>query len=352
MTTPILTLSIFELCVALIGTLATSLCALLYMQRVRVERPAIGAFNGRDICILFVFLVTLPTLYLLLPQWALTGFLIVTFTASLSIGMRPLMSPGRLWITIGVLLGVNIFFARTLLGTVVGWQTYWAENSVIVLLGAVAVANLYVQGGMRLRHVAWFALVLAGYDLIFTAVVPVTNDLAEEFLGFPLDPSIGMRMGFDNATIGLGDLLVYALFTLAAYKAYGRAGARIALALVAVFGAVVPAMAPLLINYVDARTDVLVPAQTWFGPVAFLGYRWMRRRYGRERTMKEYLAATAPAPATASQTAALVPDAVAMPAGAPAGTPASASALADSPIPVRAPAAVPGAAPLEPTVSR
>ncbi|HEV3171708.1 MAG TPA: hypothetical protein VGZ32_15260 [Actinocrinis sp.] len=322
MTTPILTLSLFELCVAMIGALATSLCALTYFRRVRIERPAIGTFNGRDIGILFVFLVTLPTLYLLLPRWALTGFLALTFLASLSIGFRPLFSPGPLWLGIGVLLGANIWIARTMLGTVAGWQLFWAENSVVVLLGAVAVANLYVQGGMKLRHVAWFALLLAGYDLAFTAVVPVTNDLAQEFLGFPLDPSMGMRMGFDNASIGLGDLLVYALFTVAAYKAYGRVGASTALGLVAVFGAALPALAPLLINFVDARTDVLVPAQTWFGPAAFLGYRWLRHRYGRERTTQEFLATLAPQQ---------------MPAAVPAHV-------------VAAPAPQP--APLEPTVSR
>ena len=46
---------------------------------------------------------------------------------------------------------------RNLLGTVLGWQFFWAENSVIVLLAAISVANLYVQGGMKLKHVAWFA---------------------------------------------------------------------------------------------------------------------------------------------------------------------------------------------------
>jgi hypothetical protein len=51
-----------------------------------------------------------------------------------------------------------------------------------------------------------------------------------------------------------------------------------------------PPLSGLLINYVDARLDVVIPAQTWFGPAAVLGYLWLRRRYGRERTMKEYLA--------------------------------------------------------------
>jgi hypothetical protein len=97
--------------------------------------------------------------------------------------------------------------------------------------------------------------------------------------------------------------LVYAGFTIAAVKAYGRPGLRLALPLVLVFGAVMPTLSALLINYVDLRLDVVIPAQTWFGPAAVLGYLWLRRRYGRERTMKEYLSSVEPgrreAPATA-----------------------------------------------------
>src|SRR5206468_12239281 len=132
--------------------------------------------------------------------------------------------------------------ARNLLGTVLGWQLYWVENSVLVVLGAVAVANLYCQGGMRLKHVSWFALILAVYDAIFTLKWPVTNTLAERFLGYPLDPSVAFRMGIYNASIGLGDLLVYALFTITALKAYGWSAARVSLVAVTVFGGVVPAL--------------------------------------------------------------------------------------------------------------
>lgn len=287
--------TVFELIVAVGATLITNVLALLYLRRVRLERPPIGTFNGRDIGILCCFLVTLPLLYVVLPQWALTGFLILTFTASLSIGYRPLVGRGRLWLGIGLLLGLNIWMTRTLLGTVLGWQIYWVENSVIVVLGAVAVANLYVQGGMRLKHVAGFALGLAAYDAIFTLKWPITNKLAERFLGFPLDPSVAFRMGVYNASIGIGDLLVYALFVIAAYKAYGRVASSIAMALTAVFGAAVPALAPLATQaFLDARTDLIVPAQSAFGPVAFLCYLWMRRRWGPERTMRQFLESTEP----------------------------------------------------------
>src|SRR5213078_1836556 len=105
-------------------------------------------------------------------------------------------------------------------------------------------------------------------------------------------PSFGMRLGIYNAALGLGDLLVYCLFLVASYKAYGMRAARVALGLVFVFGAVIPSLAPLIINFIDARGDVVIPAQTWFEPPAFIAYLSMRRRYGRERTMREFLAGT------------------------------------------------------------
>jgi hypothetical protein len=280
----------FSLGVSVVAAAAVGYSALLYLRRVRLERPAVGVFNGRDIGILVVFLAVLPEVYQTLPRWATTTLLAITFTASLSIGYRPLMRPSRLWPAVGLLLGLNVWMARNMLGTVVGWQLFWAESDVIMLLGAVAVANLYVQGGMRLRHVAWFALVLAVYDVVFTSFVPLTNALVQDFLGYPLDPSLGMRLGLYNASVGLGDLLIFAMFVIASYKAYGRRAIRPAMTLVLAFGAVIPSLAPLIINYVDPRADIVVPVQTWFGPAAYLGYLWMRRKYGRERTMREFLA--------------------------------------------------------------
>jgi hypothetical protein len=300
MTSSQLTLSIFQLCVALIGASAASLGALLYFRRApRMERPAIGRFNGRDIGVLFSFLVVLPVFYLLVPRWALESLLVLTFMAALSIGLRPLLSPTLVWLGIGFLIAADLWSGQHLLSTVPGWQLFWAENSLIVLLAAISVANLYVQGGMQLRHVTLFAAGLAIYDSIFTLAFPVTNLLIRDFVGYPLFPAMGMRVSFDEAVIGLGDLVVYAAFTIAAFKAYGKPALRLALVLILVFGAAMPTLSGLLINYIDSRTDVIIPAQTWFGPAAILGYLWLRRRYGRERTMKEYLASTGvAAPAT------------------------------------------------------
>lgn len=282
-------LSVFQLGVALIAGLGASLGALAYFRRVRMERPAIGKFNGRDITLLYIFLMILPAFYLLIPRWALETLLVLTFMSALSIGLHSLLSPLRMWLLIGALIGTDLWIGQHLLGTVLGWQIFWAENSLIVLIAGISVANLYVQGGMQLRHVAWFAGGLAIYDSVFSIGFPVTNLLVRDFVGYPLFPAMGMRISFNEAIVGLGDLLVYAAFTIAAFKAYGRPALRLALTLILVFGAAMPTLSGLLINYIDARADVIIPAQTWFGPAALVGYLWLRRRYGRERTMKEYL---------------------------------------------------------------
>jgi hypothetical protein len=287
--------------VSLAGVLLVCACALLYFRRVRLDRPPIGTFNARDIGILLTIITALPFLYAAVPLWVLTAFLVIGFASSLSIGYRPLLGERRLWLLwlgIGLLIGGNIWTSRFLLGSTAGWQLWWAELSVLVTLGAVSVANLYVQGGMRLSYVTGFAVAIAVYDAVFVWAIPLTDRLVQELLGKPLDPSLGMRFGVDNYAIGIGDMLIYALFAVAAYKAYGRQAARIALGLIVIFGVCVPSLAPVLIYFVDARGDTVVPSQAFFGPAAFLCYVWFRRRYGRERTMAEYRASTDLVPGT------------------------------------------------------
>ena len=278
--------------VALAAVVLVSSGALCYFRRVRQDRPQVGTFNGRDIGILLALIITLPFLYAVLPGWAVTCFLTLTFAAGLSIGYRPVFGAVPVWLGIGLLVGANVWTSHTMMGTTAGWQMWWAELDILVLLGAIAVSNLYVQGGMRLKHVAWFGLTLAIYDVCSTLVVNVTAGLVEEFIGAPLDPTFGFRFGVNNYGIGIGDLLFYALFVVASYKAYGQAAARVAFSVMVVFGAVAPSLFPLLHALIDFRNDVLVPSQIFFAPAAFLSYLWMKRRYGRERTMAEYWAGT------------------------------------------------------------
>src|SRR5271166_5323331 len=261
--------SVLECVVAIVAVLVVGVGAVYYFRRVPQERPPVGTFNGRDITILLGIIIALPFLYAALPGWALTCFLALTFAAALSIGFGPVLGEGRTWLVIGLLLGANIWTSHYLMGSVVGWQLWWLELDILVAAAAIAVSNLYVQGGMRLQHVVWFGLALAIYDVGSSLVINVTAKLVEDFIGA---------------------LLFYALFVVASYKAYGAAAARLAFGVMIVFGAGAPSLFPLLHALIDFRNDILVPSQLFFAPAAFVTYLWMKHRYGRERTMAEYRA--------------------------------------------------------------
>ncbi len=288
--------------------------ALLYFRRVRMDRPPIGTFNGRDIVILLAFISALPFLYGYLPYWLITCLLIVTFSSALYFGYNPVLGPARTWLGIGLLIGLNYWTSHHLMGSTAGWQVWWAELTILVGLGAVAVSNLYMQGGMKLQLVAWLSFGLAVYDIIFATVLPLTNHLVAGYLAHPLDPLLGMRFGIDNYGVGLGDVLVYSLFLVACYKAYGAKAARIAYVLILVMGVFVTAFIPFLFNFLDSALDLLIPSQALFGPAALLCYLWMRHRYGPERTMAEYWASADAAPAAVRERVTPAPEPVSEPA--------------------------------------
>jgi hypothetical protein len=279
-----------EFGVIMTGTIVVCGGALAYFRRVRMERPAVGTFNARDVAILLVFIGVLPFVYGWLPVPLVTCLLVLTFASALYIGYRPLLGSAGIWLGIGLLFGFNIWTSYHLMGTLPGWQLWFTEQSVTVMFGAIAVCNLYLQGGMKLRHVAWLSLGLAGYDVIFAAYYPLTGRLIARYLTHPLTPLVGMRFGYVDYAVGLGDLLVYSLFFVAAYKAYGARAATVAAGVIVVMGGFATAFIPFLFNFTNANLDDLVPAQSLFGPAAFVAYLWMKRHYGRERTMAEYLA--------------------------------------------------------------
>ena len=215
---------------AVIMTGAILVCAgsLAYFRRVRMERPPVGTFNTRDVVILLVVIGVLPFVYGWLPVPFVTVLLCITFASALYIGYRPLLGPVGIWAGIGLLIGFDIWSSNHVMGTIAGWQLWYSEQSIIVLLGAIAVCNLYLQGGMKLRHVAWLSLGLACYDVVFASYYPLTGRLLARYITHPLTPVVGMRFGEVDYVIGLGDLLVYSLFFVAAYKAYGKRAATIA----------------------------------------------------------------------------------------------------------------------------
>jgi hypothetical protein len=282
--------SVTELGVIVTGTTVVCGGALAYFRRVRMERPAVGRFNARDVIILLVLIGVLPFVYGWLPIAFVTCLLALTFASALYIGYRPLLGSVGIWLGIGLLFGFNIWSSNHIMGTLPGWQVWFAEQGLVVVLAAIAVCNLYLQGGMKLRHVAGLSLGLAGYDIAFAAYYPLTGKLIARYITHPLTPLFGMRFGLVDYALGLGDLLVYSLFFVGAYKAYGARAAAIAAGVIVVMGGFATAFIPFLFNFTNANLDELIPAQSLFGPAAFVTYLWMKRHYGRERTMADYLA--------------------------------------------------------------
>jgi hypothetical protein len=284
--------TMLQLAVAAVATLITTLGAVWYLRRVRLERPAIGTFNLRDIATLTMFVICLPLIYLILPEWSFPYLLLLTFGSALSIGLRPLLPRAQMWFFIAVLLAANIWVARTMLGTEQGWQLYWVLCDVIVLIAAIAVANLFVQGGMRMLHAACFVMVLGVYDFTFAEVLHVTQSLTDRFVGYPLNPGVGIRWSIYGVEIGLGDVLAFSFYAAATYKAYGPKALRIAMAFIMVFGVAGGSLTPLVIKeLIRGSLNTVVPVQTLFALPALGLYFWFRHRYGPERTMTQFRAA-------------------------------------------------------------
>ncbi|MGX4695338.1 hypothetical protein [Streptomyces sp. JNUCC 63] len=279
--------SAFFVLVTLAVALGVSLASVAYFRRVTLPRPAVGVFNGNDMVVMMGFVVVLPFLYLSLPGWLLPPVLGLTLAGGLAVGYGPVVLRGPVrWSLIAGLLVADWLTARSAEDDPTHATPYWLVNSLVIMLMAVGAANLNAQGGLKLRHVSRFALALAVYDLFFATVVPLTQKLFDAVQGYAFAPSAGLRVGEFGAVVGMGDLLVYALFTTVAYKAYGRAGLTWALGLVAVFGALVPTLTPVTVEALTGHLPQIVPAQIFFGPAAFCGYLVLRRR-GPERRMAD-----------------------------------------------------------------
>ncbi|MFF8267191.1 hypothetical protein ACF059_07325 [Streptomyces sp. NPDC016562] len=300
----------FQITATTVLALAVCVGAVLYFRNVRTQRPPVGVFNGRDIFLMMGFVLALPYIYLTLPGPVLPVVLALVFAGGLSVGYQPLIANGRLrWTLIAVLIASVLLLHMAFGGT---RPPYWVANSVVVLLVVISATNLQVQGGMRLKNVAWFLLALTVYDAFFATVIPLTQELSDAVQGYPYAPAAGLRLTEDaGAVVGMGDLLAYALFTTAAYKAYGKPGLWTGIVLVTLFGAVAPMATLHIVTAVTDSAPTLIPAQVFFGPAAFIGYLVLRRR-GPERRMVEVLFHRAPAP-VARQAPSL--DAAARPVG-------------------------------------
>ena len=161
-----------------------------------------------------------------------------------------------------------------------------AANDLVLVLAVVGAANVWAQSGMRARHGAVLAGALTVYDLVATSLLPLMTDLIGRVAALPFHPLLVWPLGDGRwLGLGLGDLLLAAVFPLLLRKAYGRAAG------LAGVGLSVGAVGLLLGLLGLGLGHGTLPAMATLGPAMLGQYAYWRRARGVERTTWQYLLA-------------------------------------------------------------
>jgi hypothetical protein len=253
----------------------------LYFRRYPLKRPPLGVFNLWDIALILVGVLAIPYCYLFLPRWAVAGLLGLGAVGISYQLAEPLFkhTAGR-WLFVLALVGVDLLALRQF-GA--GSQPFLLVNNLLQLTVVVGVSNLWAQSGLKARDCAILGAALMIYDLIFTSVLPLMGDLFQQLQGLPFAPQVGWPLADGRVlAIGLGDLLLAAVFPLVMGKAYcHQAGIQALLLTVAALSAVL--LLPVLVP-----TLAIFPVMTVLGPL-MVGLVWYwRQRRPTERTTWAY----------------------------------------------------------------
>lgn len=251
--------------------------SVLYFHRWVLPRAPIGFFRAFDIAIMSAIVVIAPLVYLGLPPAVVVTIFALVLLAAVQLVLAPVIG-GRIALAVSIVLcgatAAAWLLRHPLLTTVL--------TDVVLSLGVVGVTNLWVQGGLRARHVAWLAGLIAVYDLIATTLTSVTTRLATELQGMPFAPVFALTGGRTPVSIGLGDLLLLVLFPLAAARAFGRAAALVA----GFTAAAIVAFAEALVQ--AGLFTTALPLVTILGPAIIIQYVFWRQLGRRERTTREW----------------------------------------------------------------
>jgi hypothetical protein len=269
------------LCVILAHVVAALLGSWGYFRRYTITRPPIGVFNLWDVAVMLVGIVLVPYLYLALPLWLVAGLLTIGMLSALYFVGEPVLRPAwAIWLAMSVLvaadIGTMVMFGETS-------RVFFAINNAVLTLVIIGLTNLWAQSGMRARDLTIVAGALAIYDVIATWLLPLMTDLIDRLAGLPFVPLVVWpAQEWRWLGIGLGDLLLAAVFPLVARKAFGSTAGIAALA---IGGGAIGAVLTLPLLGV---THVAFPVMIVLGPLMVAQYGYWRRR-GPERTMWQYL---------------------------------------------------------------
>jgi hypothetical protein len=262
----------------------TVLLGWVYFRRYRVNRPPLGVMTLGDVAALIAGIVLIPYVYLFLPGWLVGGILALGTLGIVQLLLEPVLPlPWLSWPLALLLVAADILLAWRAGPDAVG---YLAVNNLVIILVVIGVTNLWAQSGLKARDLALLGAALTLYDLIATALLPLTDELIARLAGLPFTPLLiwplgeGLWMG-----IGLGDLLLATVGPLVFRKAYGRAAGITALVIaLATIGAL---FALPLIGLLRGTFPVMVV----LGPLLVAQYAYWQHRLGSERTTAEYLMA-------------------------------------------------------------
>jgi hypothetical protein len=271
--------------VILVHIAAAILLSWGYFRRYAVSRPPIGVFNIWDIMVMMGGIILVPYLYLLLPIWLVASLLALGILSVLYFMWEPILRlRWAIWLIVLLLVGVDIG-AALWLGPAT--RLFFAVNDIVLVLAIIGITNLWAQSGMKARDVALLAGMLAIYDVIVTWQLTQTADLFGRLFGLPLVPIIVWPLGTEGQWlgIGMGDMLLAAVFPLVMRKAFGRAAGITSLA------SNLTLIVLLLTVGVISRMQVLFPVMILLGPLIIVQYAYWRHKCGRERTTRQYLQA-------------------------------------------------------------
>lgn len=255
-----------------------------YFRQVRMARPPLGVFTRSDMVIVMGMIVAVPYAYLAMPLW-LVGVVLGLLTAGIVYAtLEPMAAPRWVvWLTVLGIVAADLA-SWQLAGPTS--QAFAVTNNLVLTVVVVGVANVWAQAGMKARDLTLLGGMLTVYDLVFTAWLPVTDDLFLRVGRLPFAPHLTWLASDARwESLGLGDVLVAAAFPLVLRKAFGRRAG---------WSALVVSLAVIVSLLAAAGADMLsatFPLMVVLGPCMVVQYAFWIRRRGRERTMREYLQA-------------------------------------------------------------
>jgi hypothetical protein len=254
--------------------------ALAYLRTVRLSRPPIGVFNRSDITAMTCGIAVAPGLYLLLPKVLAGALFGLTVLSVIAFTLQP--APPPTWVRRAILL-LLAGLAIAVAGAGGSHSRAFATvNAAVVILCVVGITNLWAQTGMRTGHLLVLAALLTVYDVVFTALFPVTSELLGTLGSAPVAPVVFWPVGDAGLGLGLGDLLVLSAFVLVAYKDYGAAPARRA-----AFSGLLVTTA-MLVGVATGALPSLVPTMAGLGPLVVASCWSWQRRLGTGRTVRDF----------------------------------------------------------------